>query len=103
LLGREGIERNKGIYIEQDNKNSMVSVKLELNVGYGISIPEKAQEIQSKVLLDIQKYTGLGVSCVHLIFKSLLPDEDLEKILSKQMDQASDASNEFFNEFSEEF
>lgn len=103
LLGREGVERNKGIYIEQDAKGHAVSVKIELNVAYGISIPFKAEEIQNKIISDIHNFTGLHVSSVHVIFKSLLPDEDLEKILTKQMEQASDSASEFFNEFSEEF
>jgi uncharacterized alkaline shock family protein YloU len=103
LLGREGVERNKGIYIEQDAKNHTVVVKIELNIAYGISIPEKAEEIQNKIVADIHQFTGLHVSLVHVIFKSLLPDEDLEKILSKQMEQAQDSANEFYNEFSEEF
>lgn len=102
LLGREGVERNKGIHIEQDAKNQSISVKIELNIAYGISIPDKAEEIQNKILNDIQELTGLHVSSVHVIFKSLLPDEDLEQILAKQMEQSQDASSEFFSEFSED-
>jgi uncharacterized alkaline shock family protein YloU len=89
LLGREGIERNKGIYVDQDGKNQSVAVRVELNVAYGISIPDKAQEIQQKIVNDIFSLTGLTVSVVHVIFKSLLPDDDLERILSDTM-QAHD-------------
>jgi uncharacterized alkaline shock family protein YloU len=89
LLGREGIERNKGIYVDQDAKNQSVAVRVELNVAYGISIPDKAQEIQKKIVNDIFSLTGLTVSVVHVIFKSLLPDDDLERILSDTM-QAHD-------------
>ena len=103
LLGREGVERNKGIFIEQDVKGHSVACKIELNVAYGLSIPDKAEEIQNKIVSDIQTFTGFHVASVHVIFKSLLPDEDLEKILAKQMEQAGDSANEFFNEFSEEF
>ncbi len=103
LLGREGVERNKGIFIEQDVKGHSVSCKIELNVAYGLSIPDKAEEIQNKIVFDIQALTGFHVASVHVIFKSLLPDEDLEKILAKQMEQSGDSANEFFNEFSEEF
>lgn len=71
LLGREGTERVKGIYIEQDSTNHSVSIKVELNIGYGISIPEKAQEVQEKISSEIHKLTGLQVSCVHVIFKGV--------------------------------
>lgn len=103
LLGREGIERNKGIHVEQDQKNHSVSVRVELNVGYGISIPDKADEIQNKIVQDIHQFTGLHVSYVHVIFKSLLPDDDLEQILSKQMHQNEEANSDYLNEFSEDF
>jgi hypothetical protein len=39
---------------------------------------------------------------VHVIFKSLLPDEDLEQILAKQMEHSQDSTSEFFSEFSED-
>lgn len=103
ILGREGIERNKGIYVEQDSKSHSVSIKIELNVGYGIPLPTKAEEIQSKVVEDITRLTGLHVAAVHIIFKNLLPDEDLEQILAKQMAEKEENSEEFFNEYSEEF
>ncbi|HPE84782.1 MAG TPA: Asp23/Gls24 family envelope stress response protein, partial [Chlamydiales bacterium] len=45
LLGREGHERIKGIHVEQDQKNHSLSVKLEINVAYGVHLPLKAQEI----------------------------------------------------------
>ncbi|MCB1083156.1 MAG: Asp23/Gls24 family envelope stress response protein, partial [Simkania sp.] len=35
LLGREGNERIKGIYVEQDQKNHSVSIKVEVNVAHG--------------------------------------------------------------------
>lgn len=111
LLGREGLERVKGIYVEQDSKNHSVSIKVELNIAYGISIPEKSEEIQSKLVQEIVKLTGLHVSCIHIVFKNLLPDEDLEKILEQSMknslDSSDDESKELdenaLNEYSEEF
>ncbi|MBI5274729.1 MAG: Asp23/Gls24 family envelope stress response protein [Chlamydiales bacterium] len=109
LLGREGLERVKGIYVEQDTKNHSVSLKVELNISYGISIPEKAEEIQTKLVHEIVKLTGLHVSCVHIIFKNLLPDEDLEKIIAKSMKKGVDKTGtkqldeNALNEYSEEF
>jgi uncharacterized alkaline shock family protein YloU len=91
LLGREGMERVKGIYIEQDAKNHAVNIKVELNIAYGISIPEKAEEIQLRLVKNITELTGLHVASVHVVFKNLLSDP-IAQIAPKEM-----------NEYSEEF
>ena len=78
LLGREGNERIKGIHVEQDQKNHSVSIKVEVNVAHGISIPEKAEEIQTKIAAEVCKLTGLHVACVHVIFKALISEVSLE-------------------------
>jgi uncharacterized alkaline shock family protein YloU len=75
LLGRDGAERIKGITTEQDQKNHSVAVKIELNIYYGVPIPPKAEEIQSKVAEEITTLTGLHVSCVHVIFKNVVVEE----------------------------
>ena len=75
LLGREGVDRIKGIYVEQDQNNQSVSVKIEVNVAFGISIPEKGDEIQEKVAREITRLTALHVSCVHVIFKGIIPEK----------------------------
>ena len=41
LLGRE-IESVKGIHVEQDQKKHSVDIRVEINIVYGIAIPEKA-------------------------------------------------------------
>lgn len=84
LLGRDTQESFSAIHIEQDQKQHSVSVKLEVNIKFGISIPEKAEEIQSKIIEDVSKFTGLHVSSVHVVFKNLLSeitktDEDVEE------------------------
>ena len=83
LLGRDSQENYSAIHVEQDQKQHSVSVKLEVSIKFGISIPEKADEIQSKIIEAVSKYTGLHVSCVHVIFKNLIieqkeKEEDLE-------------------------
>ena len=107
LLGREGSERIKGIYVEQDAKSHSVNIKVELNIAYGISIPEKSEEIQTKLVDDVVRLTGLHVASVHVIFKNLLPREDLEKILSAKLKEGEPAEEEMndeaLNEYSEEF
>lgn len=72
LLGREG---DSGIFVEQNEEKHSLYIKVEVDVGYGVSIPEKAEEIQTRIVEEISRFTGLHVSCVHVIFRNLL-DED---------------------------
>ncbi len=78
ILHRGNVERIKGIFVEQESKNPTIKIKVEVNVHYGISIPEKAKEIQQKIAEEINSLTGLHVSCVHVIFKSMYIDEPKE-------------------------
>ena len=106
LLGREGLERVKGIYVEQDTKSHSISVKIELNVAYGIPIPQKSEEIQSKIVDDITTLSGLHVASVHVVFKNLLPEKDKNKLLEEQVKAASkesEISDDELNEYTEEF
>ena len=77
LLGRDGTDRVKGIYVEQDQKNHSVNLLLEVNIVYGISIPAKAEEIQNKIAEEVSELTGLHVGSVHVIFKNLISKETL--------------------------
>lgn len=72
LFGREPAERITGISVEQDPKTHSISVKVEVNIAYGVTIPEKAEEIQTKITQELSRLTGLHVSLVHVIFKSLI-------------------------------
>jgi uncharacterized alkaline shock family protein YloU len=71
LLGRE-IESVKGIHVEQDQKKHSVVIRVEINIVYGISIPEKAEEIQTRLVEEVSRWTGLHVASVHVIFKDLI-------------------------------
>jgi uncharacterized alkaline shock family protein YloU len=95
LLGRE-IESIKGIYVEQDQKKHSVSIRVEINIVYGISIPEKSEEIQMCLVEQISKWTGLHVASVHVIFK------DLIHATPETSAQAADSSTES-GEFEEAF
>lgn len=75
ILHRGNVERIKGIFVEQDSKNPTIKIKVEVNVHYGISIPEKAKEIQQRITEEVNRLTGLHVSCVHVIFKSMYLEE----------------------------
>ncbi len=104
ILGREGLERIKGIYIEQDPKNCSINIKIELNICYGISIPKKSEEIQIKLVKEIAKLTGLHVACVHIVFKNLLYDKELEEIIGKYREKnIENTENLKTDYYSEEF
>jgi len=83
LLGRDGPASVKGIHVEQEEKTRSVNLKVEVKVAYGVSIPEKADEIQCKITEDISRLTGLHVGKVHVVFKDLIFQESLDEILKK--------------------
>ena len=92
LLGRDRLEIVKGIHVDQDQKNHSVNIKVEVNVAYGICIPEKAEEIQTVLLKKISELTGLHVGLVHVVFKNLIlpkggssSKENLDEVLSRKM------------------
>jgi uncharacterized alkaline shock family protein YloU len=95
LLGRDSLDGVKGVHVEQDQKNHAVNIRVEVNVAYGTSIPEKAEEIQAKIVEDISHLTGLHVGCVHIIFKNLISpkqEENIEAVVEKQIKRAKQAS-----------
>lgn len=89
LLGRD-LEKVKGIYVEQDQKKHSVYVRVEVNIIYGISIPEKAEEIQNRIIEEIITYTGLHVSSVHVIFKNLITESQILQEANKKMRNEAD-------------
>lgn len=98
LLGREGNERVKGIYVEQDRKNHSISIKVEVNVAYGVSIPKKSEEIQTKIAAEICELTGLHVACVHVIFKALIAENPIEPDEPAQIEKEEIEKSEFSTE-----
>lgn len=78
IFGRNTTEGIQSIHAEQDSKNQSVSIKLEVSINYGISIPEKAEEIQTVIAEEINKITGLHVASVHVVFKSIVTEESLK-------------------------
>ena len=86
LLGRE-VERVKGIQVEQDQKKHSVNIRVEINVHYGVSIPEKSEETQTKIVEEISAFTGLHVGSVHVIFKNLIaPVEEKKEIKEPEIE-----------------
>ncbi len=105
ILGRSGPEGVKGINADQDSKNQSIDIKIEINICYGNSIPEKAEEIQSKVAEEITRLTGLHVSSVHVVFKNVISYEQMKKMTaplsSGQLPQSSEGR--FEEEYNDEF
>ncbi|NGX48340.1 MAG: hypothetical protein K1000chlam3_01731, partial [Chlamydiae bacterium] len=82
-----------------DQKNHSVKLKLEVNIAYGISLPEKAEEIQSKIAQEVSRLTGLHVSCVHIVFRNLvLPKEEGSEEAPEEIRQIEEVA-----EYSEDF
>lgn len=106
LLGRSGMESTvKGITAEQDNKNHSVNIRVEVNICYGYSIPEKAEEMQTRITEDITRLTGLHVGSVHVVFKSVITAEQAERMLTleKNRDQPILTDANIEEEYSDEF
>ncbi len=104
LLGRSS-EGVKGIYAEQDDKNQAVNIKVEVNIYYGITIPDKAEEIQTKIAEEITKLTGLHVASVHVVFKNVISMEQANKLGQQNPTQGpphligSNLGDEYTDEF----
>ncbi len=96
LLGRDSQENYSAITIEQDQKQHSVAIRVEINIKYGVSIPEKAEEIQTKIIETISKFTGLHVNCVHVIFKNLIVEQHKGGIeVRKEMEALLSSSDEY--------
>lgn len=103
LLGRDGDALLKGIYVEQDQRNHSVNVKVEVNVAYGVQIPEKAEEIQTELTMKITELTGLHVGVVHVVFKNLIFKEMdstlIDQSLPSMIQKAAAAESDYLDEF----
>jgi uncharacterized alkaline shock family protein YloU len=90
LFGREPSERVSGIAVEQDEKTHSVKIRVEINVAYGVSIPEKAEELQLKITEEVSRLTGLHVGRVHVVFKNLIHKATLEEaVISSKPEEYS--------------
>ncbi len=65
-------EKARGITIVQDPKTRSLSVKIEVAIQYGASIPAKAEEIQTAVVRNLTAITGIHVAEVHVVFKDIV-------------------------------
>lgn len=79
ILGRNSLEGVRGIISEQDNKNHSVSIRVEVNICFGQSIPEMAEKIQTRIAEEVTRLTGLHVACVHVVFKNVVSADAAKK------------------------
>lgn len=103
LLGRSA-EGVKGIHAEQSEKEHSVNIKVEVNISYGMSIPEKAEEIQATIADEITRLTGLHVASVHVVFKNVISVEQAKRLSQSIMTKPpskmeSDRGDEYTDEF----
>lgn len=73
ILGRGNSESVSAIHAEQDSQARSLKIRVDLNIAYGISIPDKAEEIQNLLSRLLTQLTGLHVASIHLVFKGLIP------------------------------
>lgn len=102
FLGRSTPEVSNGIHSQQDSNTHSVSIKIEVNICYGIPLPEKAEEIQAKVAEEITRLTGLHVSSVHIVFKDLIIADQTKRMLN-HLDQFAKEPKSSNNEYSDVF
>jgi len=76
FINRSSTDGFKGITAEQDSQSHSVKIRIEIAVAYGVSIPDKAVEIQECVTEELTQLTGLHVSGVHVVFKDLISSMD---------------------------
>lgn len=106
IFGRAAPENAKGISIEQDGKTQSVGVKIEVNICYGFSIPEKADIIQTAVAEEITRLTGLHVSYVHVVFKNIIWTEQQRRTFLPETQRAEELpplESRIGDEYSDEF
>lgn len=102
LLGKSPVSTSvKGITAEQDPKTNTIKIRLEVNIQYGVSIPEKAEEIQNKITEEITKLTGLHVAQVHLIFKNVVQEnsQSIAREIEARTRRAQSSDEDYNDEF----
>jgi len=110
IFGRGMTDKGASILAEQDIKKHSVSIKVEVNISYGISLPEKAEEIQTKIAEEITELTGLHVATVHVVFRGLIQDHPrsafsghLEALGLQAAGQPSKKADKYESEYNDDF
>jgi len=73
IVGSRKIQ-DRAIAVNMDGSD--VSIEVKINIAYGIHVPTLAAEVQTAVMEEVEKITGMHVVQVNVIVQEL--DEDVE-------------------------
>lgn len=79
ILSRGNTDSVSAIHAEQDSQAKSLKIRVDLNIAYGVAIPEKAEEIQNLLNEELTRLTGLHVASIHLVFRGLIPQASSER------------------------
>ena len=65
--------------ISIDLTDDEVKIEVKINVAYGVHVPTLASEIQTAIIEEVEKITGMRVSQVNIIVQELDEEENAEK------------------------
>lgn len=81
LIGTKSItDRSIAVHIDGEN----VAVEVKVNIQYGAHVPTVAGNIQTRVVEEVEKITGMTVTAVNVIV------QELEELESDQEDNLED-------------
>ena len=72
--------------ISIDLSDDDVKIEVKINVAYGVHVPTLAVEIQTAIIEEVEKITGMRVSQVNIIVQEL-DEEDSEKDGEKEEEE----------------
>jgi len=75
LVGNKTLS-DRAISVDIDNAN--VSIDVKVNIVYGAHVPTVAANIQSAVVEEVEKITGMTVTCVNIVVQELDTDGEEE-------------------------
>jgi len=77
IIGNRRIgDRSISINIDGDN----VAVEVKVNIAYGVHLPTVAANVQSAVMREVEKMTGMTVTNVNVIVQELDTEEREDEI-----------------------
>lgn len=96
ILGRGNTESVSAIHAEQDSQAKSLKIRVELNIAYGVPIPDKAEEIHNLLNRELTRLTGLHVASIHLVFRGLLPQVDTQRHDNSKQTSSSEGYRDGF-------
>ena len=91
------VHEGKGVRVIFDEHNSnSVAVTIYPVISFGKIIPEVAWNIQEKVKVDVEKFTGLKVDSVDVYVCGVVEDTDNSKEVSTAKDDKNDDISKFY-------